>query len=134
MKGIHKYILYIMKVEGQSFRRAMLGFSENCFPLSHFFEHLVPVGGALWRGYRTLRRWSQNYIRVGRALRVCNLPVLPCCFLCAIGNVASQLPGPAADLPCLPCGDGFYPSETISQDKLFLKLHWSGYLITVTAK
>lgn len=46
-----------MKLEGQSFRRAMLWFGENCLPLSHFLEHLVPVGGALWRGYRTLRRW-----------------------------------------------------------------------------
>lgn len=58
------YIIYNMKVEGQSFTRAMLGFSENCFPLSHFFEHLVPVGGALWRGYRTLRRWSLAGVRI----------------------------------------------------------------------
>lgn len=73
--------------------------------------------------------WKKNYIRVGRALRVCNVAQLPvplCCFLCAVENVVSQLSAPGA-IPCLSCYDGLCPSETISQDKLFLPLSCIGH-------
>lgn len=69
------------------------GLNEKHLPLSHIFEHLLPVDDVAWGGYETFRRWSlaRGSVWLGGlilrvyslefALRVYRLILFPVCSL-----------------------------------------------------
>lgn len=77
----------------------------------------------LWNLYKVEPRW-RNYITREVNLRAYLLTPLPLHFfffgfLCAVENVTSQLPGPAACCHALPTINGPHLPGNISQNKLF---------------
>lgn len=89
------------------------------------FEHLVPVGGAVWRGALGSGALVSLGVETGGLHHHPTSSLLSVCFLGVVENVISYLPAPAAYWHASPAILGS-PSGIISQNTFsFTHRFWS---------